>query len=128
MDEHRVERETVVPASPDEVWEALTDERLLAEWLAPEVELAPYEGGEVSVRLEDGTQRCGTVDEVDEGRRLAFRWERDGAGESRVELTVDAVPGGARVVVVESGPARAPAAAWGPRLAALRLAGTLALA
>lgn len=128
MNEHRIERETVVPASPDEVWEALTDERLLEEWLAPEVELEPYEGGEVSVRLEDGTQRWGTVEEVDEGRRLAFRWERGGAGESRVELTVDAVAGGARVVVVESGAARGPSAAWGPRLSALRLASAPALA
>jgi len=128
MDEPRVERETVVPASPEEVWEALTDGALLEEWLAPEVELDPREGGDVSVRLEDGEERSGTVEEVEEGRRLAFRWEREGVGESYVELTVDAVAGGSRVVVVETGPALVPAGGWGPRLTALCSASTLALA
>ena len=128
MSEQKVERETVVSASLEEVWQALTDETLLEEWLAPEVELEPREGGEVSVRTEDGEERTGTVEEFDEGRRLAFRWGREGVGQSRVELTVDAVAGGARVVVVETGPALAPGAGWGPRLAALRSASTLALA
>ena len=32
-----VERETLVEATPEEVWEALTDEDRLEEWLAPEV-------------------------------------------------------------------------------------------
>jgi uncharacterized protein YndB with AHSA1/START domain len=30
-----VERETLVEASPEEVWEALTDEDRLEEWMAP---------------------------------------------------------------------------------------------
>ena len=51
MSEQRVERETVVPASPEEVWEALTEVPLLEEWLAPGVELEAREGGEVHVRL-----------------------------------------------------------------------------
>src|SRR3954465_7455859 len=36
-----VERETLIEASPEEVWEALTDEDRLEEWLAPDVELDP---------------------------------------------------------------------------------------
>ncbi len=34
----KVEREITVAAGPDEVWRALTDDALLSEWLAPEVE------------------------------------------------------------------------------------------
>jgi hypothetical protein len=49
-DDRRVERDVVVDADPDEVWEALTDEDRLSEWLAPEVELDPVEGGELTVR------------------------------------------------------------------------------
>ena len=37
-------RDAPARPSPDEVWEALTDEDRLAEWLAPEVELEPVRG------------------------------------------------------------------------------------
>ena len=106
--ERRVERETVIDATPDEVWEALTDEERLAEWLAPEVELDPVEGGEVLVRDADG-ERPGSVESVEEGERLAFTWERPGEGASLVEFTVEAVPAGTRVVVVETAVAPSPA-------------------
>jgi len=117
----KVEREITVAAEPDDVWRALTDEELLTEWLAPEVEVELEEGGELFVRTEDGEERWGTVEEVDDGRRLAFTW-----GGSRVELTVDAVSDGTRVRVVETAPARV--GEWGPRLTALASASALALA
>jgi uncharacterized protein YndB with AHSA1/START domain len=115
-----VERETLVEASPDEVWEALTDEDRLEEWLAPDVELDPHEGGEISVR--DGEdRRHGTVETVEEGERFAFTWSRPGEGESFVEFTIEALPGGSRVTVVETpiGPTASALGSWGsllPRL------------
>jgi uncharacterized protein YndB with AHSA1/START domain len=125
-----VERETLVEASPDEVWEALTDEDRLEEWLAPDVELDPTEGGEIAVR--DGEdERFGTVETVEEGERFAFTWARPGEGESFVEFTIEALPGGSRVTVVET-PTRSGAAdtaagstamaagGWGTRLARLQ--------
>jgi uncharacterized protein YndB with AHSA1/START domain len=78
MDERRVEREAVLDSQPDEVWEALTDERLLAEWLADEAELDPVPGGRASFRFEDGSEREGTVLRVEEERELAFTWARPG--------------------------------------------------
>ena len=114
-----VQRETLVEASPDEVWEALTDEDRLEEWLAPEVELDPFEGGEIAVRDGD-EERNGTV---------AFTWSRPGEGESFVEFTIEALPGGSRVTVVETpthsaatNTAAGPIAAvgWGPALERLR--------
>ncbi len=119
---NKVEREITVAARPKDVWRALTDEALLSEWLAPEVELDPEEGGELFVRTEDGEERWGTVDAVEEGRRLAFTW-----GDSSVELTVDAVSDGrTRVRVVET--AALPVGDWGPRLSALASASALAFA
>jgi uncharacterized protein YndB with AHSA1/START domain len=115
-----VERETLVEASPEEVWEALTDEDRLEEWLAPEVELDPVEGGEIAVR--DGEEeRSGTVETVEEGERFAFTWSRPGEGESFVEFTIEALPGGSRVTVVETpiGPTAMALAGWRPRLARL---------
>jgi uncharacterized protein YndB with AHSA1/START domain len=82
-----VERETLIEATPEEVWEAITDEDRLEEWIAEE-----------------------------------------GEGESLVEFTIEAVPAGTRLTVVETpiGPTAVAAGGWRPRLARLR--GSLALA
>src|SRR3954453_3889040 len=115
-----VERETMVEASPEEVWEALTDEDRLEEWLAPNVELDPVEGGEIAVRDGDD-ERTGTVETMEESERFAFTWSRPGEGESFVEFTIEALPGGSRVTVVETpiGPTAEAAGGWGSRLARL---------
>jgi uncharacterized protein YndB with AHSA1/START domain len=112
-----VERETLVEATPEEVWEALTDEDRLEEWLAPEVELDPVEGGEIAVRDGDA-HRTGTVETLEEAERFAFTWSRPGEGESFVEFTIEALPGGSRVTVVETpiGPSTIAAGGWGSRL------------
>jgi uncharacterized protein YndB with AHSA1/START domain len=115
-----VERDTLVEATPEEVWEALTDEDRLEEWLAPEVELDPTEGGEIAVRDGDD-HRNGTVETVEENERFAFTWSRPGEGESFVEFTIEPLPGGSRVRVVETpiGPTASAAGGWDPRLARL---------
>jgi uncharacterized protein YndB with AHSA1/START domain len=116
-----VERETLIEASPEEVWEALTDEDRLEEWMAPEVELDPVEGGEIAVT--DGDQRrTGTVETVEEQERFAFTWTRPGEGESFVEFTIEALPGGTRVTVVETpvGPSAMAFGGWGAKLGLLR--------
>jgi uncharacterized protein YndB with AHSA1/START domain len=140
---HTVTRSVLLDAAPTEVWEALTDETALSEWLAPEVELEPEEGGEVVCRYEDGSERRGEVELVEEAERLAFSWRREGGEPSRVELIVDAVAGGTRVTVVETagrradlwsmspriGPSTAVGGAWGGRLTALGMVvGRLVLA
>jgi uncharacterized protein YndB with AHSA1/START domain len=129
---HTVRRTVHLDANPAEVWEALTDESLLSEWLAPEVELDPREGGELVCRFEDGEERRGEVALVEEAERLAFHWRREEGGESWVEWLVDAVAEGTRLTVIETalpaGPLLA-ASAWGPRLGSLRLVvGRLVLA
>ena len=95
-----VEREITVPAGPDEVWEALTDEELREAWLHD-----PAEPREITHEEAD-----------DEERSLRFRWARPGEDATEVRFTVEAVPDGTRVVVVESAPSRV---AWGPMLAAM---------
>ena len=125
-----VERETLVEATPEEVWESLTDEDRLEEWLAPDVELDPTDGGDIAVR--DGEEeRSGTVQTFAENERFAFTWSRPGEGESFVEFTIEALPGGSRVTVVETplhsaatntaaGSTAMAAGGWSPRLARLR--------
>src|SRR3954452_4770467 len=123
-----VERETMVEARPEEVWEALTDEDRLEEWLAPNVELDPVEGGEIAVRDGDD-ERTGTVETMEESERFAFTWSRPGEGESFVEFTIEALPGGSRVPVVETpiGPTGQAMGSWGPPLIRLHRALRFAL-
>jgi uncharacterized protein YndB with AHSA1/START domain len=129
-----VVRTVVLDAPPERVWEAVTEAAMLREWLAPEVELEPHEGGALVCRFEDGEERRGEVELVEEAERLAFSWHRDGAGPSRVELALDAVAGGTRLTVIETGLARSDAptmlaAGWSAPLARLPLAlGRLVLA
>jgi uncharacterized protein YndB with AHSA1/START domain len=102
--ERRVQRETVLEAPSSQVWEALTDERLLGEWLAQDAELDPVPGGRASFRFADGEEREGTVLEVEEERSLAFSWARPGEPRSVVEFSLEPAVGGTRLVVVERGP------------------------
>src|ERR1051326_7681346 len=57
-----VVREIVFPASPEEVWEALTEPEQLEEWFANDVELEAPPGGAGGLRWGDGGARraaCG---------------------------------------------------------------------
>jgi uncharacterized protein YndB with AHSA1/START domain len=119
-----VQRSIDLDAPPEDVWKAIAEESLLREWLAPEVEIDLREGGEIACRYEDGEERRGTVAALEEAEGLAFEWQRDGAGPSRVEFLVDAVAGGTRLTVVETRLTAGPllAASWTPRLTALRTA------
>jgi uncharacterized protein YndB with AHSA1/START domain len=120
----RVKRETDLEAPPAEVWEALTEEDRLAEWLGDDVELDPVEGGELTVRT-DGEERTGTIDTVEEERRLALTWARPGEAETSVEFTLEPCEVGTHLTVVETNAIGGPTAsalnlAWHRRLVALR--------
>jgi uncharacterized protein YndB with AHSA1/START domain len=96
-----VEREIVLDAPPDEVWEALTDPEQLEEWFANDVEFDLERGG--VFRWDDGEVRRAVVEEVDAQRRLAIRWwDPDGAEENEVTFTLVAIPAGTRLVVTET--------------------------
>ncbi|HEY2479524.1 MAG TPA: SRPBCC domain-containing protein [Solirubrobacterales bacterium] len=99
----QVTRSVELDAAPGEVWDALTEEALLAEWLADEVELDAEPGGEIVCRYADGEERRGEVELVEEAERLAWSWWREGGdGPSRVELVLDAVAGRTRLTVIET--------------------------
>jgi uncharacterized protein YndB with AHSA1/START domain len=116
-----VERETILEADPEQVWEALTDDELLSDWFADGARIEPYEGGEVEFDCEDG-KRQGSVRWVDEERELAFTWSRDGEGESLVTFTIEPIESGTRLVVIERAlDAPVAMAAWVPRLRSLKL-------
>jgi uncharacterized protein YndB with AHSA1/START domain len=97
-----VRREIVLPVDRERAWALLTEESELREWLADEVDLEPEPGAPLRVAWAGGEAREGVVEEVEEERRLRFRWDDDATGvPSRVEWTLDDAPGGTRVVVEE---------------------------
>ena len=73
-----IRREVILPVERETVWRELEESRWLAE-----------EGVHV------------TVDELVERRRVALRWSEPDGPETLVELTLDDVPEGTRLVVVE---------------------------
>jgi uncharacterized protein YndB with AHSA1/START domain len=95
-----IEREIVLPVSPDEAWEALTEPEQLEEWFANDVELDPRPGGRGVFRWDDGEVRRAVVETVEEAERLVLRWDDDGV----VELTLTDAVGGTAVHVRETSP------------------------
>jgi uncharacterized protein YndB with AHSA1/START domain len=82
-----VTREVVLEAPVEEVWEALTDPEQLEEWFANDVELDLEPGGDGVFRWDDGEERHAVVEEDDEGR---------------VEIELEEVEGGTRLLVTET--------------------------
>ena len=100
-----VKRDIVLPQSPDDVWAALTEADRLEEWFANEVELEPRPGGEGIFRWDTGEERRAHVEVVEEPYRFEFEWAAaDEEESSSVCFTLEEVPEGTRLTVVESGP------------------------
>ena len=96
----RIERELTIPATPDEVWDAVTEDG----WLADEVEMTLEPGGEARFACGDSV-KTGWVEDVRAPERLTFWWAVDGEAATRVELTLE--PRGddaTRLKVVETRP------------------------
>src|SRR5207237_10864983 len=74
----QIEREVVFPASPAEVWEALTEPERLEEWFATEVELDAQPGGIGVFRWGEGDERRAVVREAEPEERLVLGWEAGG--------------------------------------------------
>jgi uncharacterized protein YndB with AHSA1/START domain len=124
-----VRRETVLDAPRDEVWARIASPEGLESWLADEVALESVEPGASGTVVEDGVERRVTIDEVEDGRRVALSWCADDGEPSLVELTLDdAADDATRLVVVEIPlvtlrvasitTIRAASAARGPQMAA----------
>ncbi len=109
-----VTREIVLPLEREEAWRIVTEPDHLREWLADDVEIELTEGGQIELGWDGGGRRVGTVETVEEGERLVFRWHPEEPGPMHVETTVeiglDEVPDGTRVTVVETGFEAVPAA------------------
>jgi uncharacterized protein YndB with AHSA1/START domain len=97
-----IHRETVLPAPAADVWRALTDPAVLAEWFANEVELDPRPGGRGRFGWRDGSERRATVELVERERAFGFTWRDERGRVTRVRIALDGHEAGTRVSVTET--------------------------
>ncbi len=88
----RIERDILIAAPPEVVWEVVTEPEHVSQWFSdPTFEARPGTTGTIAaheIRIE----------EVEPPRRFSFRWEA-----LLVEFTLTAEDGGTRLSLVESG-------------------------
>ncbi|MGH2726542.1 MAG: SRPBCC domain-containing protein [Actinomycetota bacterium] len=112
MEPTRIERTVELPASREDVWDALTRPGRLSEWFGAEVlELDARPGGRLMFRDDVGTIRRAIVETAEPPSVLIFRWlaiEQDRGGQTRpapgttVEFRLAATPAGTELTVVET--------------------------
>jgi uncharacterized protein YndB with AHSA1/START domain len=98
-----LERQVVIPVSPERLWDALTEPDALAGWFGAQVEWELSPGGRARFRQDDGGERTGIVQSVLPGRHLRFRWWPNGIETGASEVTYDLEPDddGTRLTVTE---------------------------
>ena len=78
--------ETVFDADPSDVWRALTEPESMGEWLGRPVELTLEPGAEGTIGDDGDEAVVLVVEEVDDQRRLVFRWASATEAPTVVEL------------------------------------------
>ena len=85
-----IRRELTLPQPPDEVWQALTDSAVLAEWMYPN-DFEPRVGHQFTFRVPanpqadfDGTVRCQVLACAPPGE-LAYSWTAGAVADTRVD-------------------------------------------
>jgi uncharacterized protein YndB with AHSA1/START domain len=110
MVEDRIEREIVIEAPPQRVWEAVTTAEHLGTWFGDagaEIDLRP--GGALMLRWKDFGEVRGRVEQVEPPRFFSYHWgwpegsPIEPGHQTLVEFTLDPDGAGTRLRVVESG-------------------------
>ena len=111
-----IRRQLVIPASPERVWEALTDPEHLEGWFGGVISWELTEGSPLQFHGDDGESRHGVVETVRERRHLRFSWWPEGQPEDATEVSylIEPDDSGARLTVQER-PLKIPSGAARPQ-------------
>lgn len=110
----RIEKTVILKAPRSRVWGALTDARQFGEWfkvtLNGEFKAGATIAGTITYPGYEGLRLEMVVDRIEPERLFSYRWhpgdpKSDYASEpmTLVEFTLEEVPGGTRLTIVESG-------------------------
>lgn len=117
-----IERQMVLNAPRDRVWDAITKPELLKKWFAHKMDVTTLTVGQefrFDWRPEHGYSRA-IVEVMDPKSRFAYRWENSGGDQEApfaevpktlVSFVLEDANGGTRLTVTESGLAALPNAA-----------------
>ncbi len=118
-----VRREIAIAASPETVWELLTDPGKATTWWGQALSFDPRPGGLLRIEVGSGNITSGEFVELDPPRRLVYTWgwESGGAGpelvpagSTTVEISLVADGSGTKLELVHRGlPAGEPAESHG---------------
>ena len=113
----RIERTLEVAHPPAKVWAALTTARGLAGWFGEEATIDLRPGGSAHMTWSNGFSVAMLVERVEEPTVFGFTWQiyglpADDPRRTYVEFTLEPVPTGTRLTVVESGFAQLPEDAY----------------
>jgi uncharacterized protein YndB with AHSA1/START domain len=103
-----VERELVIAASPETVWDLLVDPAKASAWMGMQSWSEPTPGGVYRVEVIPGKIASGEYVELDPPNRLVFTWGWEGEsavppGSSTIEFELSADGDGTRLRFVHSG-------------------------
>jgi len=93
-----VVREIEIAASPETVWEMLTDENEATRWMGQSAEFDLQPGGLYRVEVIPGNSARGEFVEIDRPRRLVYTWGWETGGSK------DSVPPGSSTIEFELEP------------------------
>ena len=115
MVEDKIEREVLVAAPRQRVWEIITQAEHVGTWFGDSAEVDLRPGGAIVLRWDKYGTMYGTIEKVDEPNYFSYRWnpgildEKPASDASTlVEFTLTAQGEQTRVRVVESGFSRLP--------------------
>ncbi|MFI6713251.1 SRPBCC domain-containing protein [Nonomuraea sp. NPDC050478] len=109
MGSDAIERVLVLRHPVERVWAALTTAEGLSRWFGSVAEIDLRPGGRAFFRWDDlGDESVATIVVVDPPRRFAFRWAIEGLPEADaprtlVDFTLEPIPDGTRLRLMESG-------------------------
>jgi uncharacterized protein YndB with AHSA1/START domain len=109
-----IERELLLPAPPERVWDALTDPTQVSQWLGTEAEIELRPGGAAAFGWPEEGRFLARVEDVDRPRRFSFRWAHecdtpvDQGPNTLVAFTLEPFGAGTRLRLKESGFASLP--------------------
>lgn len=115
-DNDKIQKIADLRAPISRVWKALTDYKEFGEWFRVDLE-QPFEPGKISTgRMtypgHEGVKWIAYIEQMEPERLFSFRWydSEEGAGEENddqpallVEFELEAIPGGTRLTITESG-------------------------
>ena len=97
-----IEREAELMATPEQIWERITDSSMISEWMGGDVEIEPRPGGRITFSPEAGPEVWGTVEEVVEHERIQWSWRTDEGQPSLIEFELSPADDGTIVIVRET--------------------------